>query len=133
MRKLLLALALLLPIQINAQEFDVPIKVSWNTEKGVVSQEIYSEAIIKVSNALFENKKRVSFNLNVTVVVRDEINPQLAHIGYWCVVDRLDDVEYISVSEADIISVSNSKLGQFDCGFDFKVNLEWVNRVAGGV
>jgi hypothetical protein len=57
MRKLLPTLALLLPIQVNAQEFDVPIKVSWNTEKGIVSQEIYSEAFIKVSNALLKKKK----------------------------------------------------------------------------
>jgi len=128
MTKLKLILTLLLSVHVNAEEFDVPVKISWNTVNGVVSREISSEGIIDVSNALGGDRKKVSFKLEVTAVVRDDTSSKLAFIGYWCVVERVDDVEYISVSEADIVSVSSSQVGYFECGNNFKVNVEWVNK-----
>lgn len=128
MRKLILILALLLSVYVNAEEFDLPLKISWNTGNGLVSREISSEGIIEVSNALGEDRKKVSFKLEVTAVVRDVTSPKLALISYWCVVERVDDVEYISVREADIISVNGNEVGYFECGNNYKVNVEWVNK-----
>lgn len=128
MRKLLPILLFLFTLQSNAEEFDLPVKISWKTEKGIVSREINSEYIIEVSNALSEDRKNVSFKLEVTAVILDEASSQIAFIGYWCVVNRVGDIEYLSVSESDVISVSRNQVANFDCGNNFKVNVEWVNK-----
>lgn len=128
MRKLLPILLFLFTLQSNAEEFDLPVKISWKTEKGTVSREINSEYIIEVSNALSEDRKNVSFKLEVTAVILDEASSQIAFIGYWCVVNRVGDIEYLSVSESDVISVSSNQVANFDCGNNFKVNVEWVNK-----
>ncbi len=121
-------LLFLFTLQPNAEEFDLPVKISWQTEKGTVSREINSKNIIEVSNAISEDRKNISFKLEVTAVVIDDASSQLAFIGYWCVVNRVGDIEYLNVSEADVISVSSNQVANFDCGDNFKVNVEWVNK-----
>ena len=37
-------------------------------------------------------------------------------------------IHYISASEADVISVSNDKVGAFNCGSGFKLSVELVNK-----
>jgi len=128
MRRLLSILLFLFSLQPNAEEFDLPVKISWQTEKGTVSREINSKNIIEVSNAISEDRKNISFKLEVTAVVIDDASSQLAFIGYWCVVNRVGDIEYLNVSEADVISVSSNQVANFDCGDNFKVNVEWVNK-----
>jgi hypothetical protein len=128
MRRLLSILLFLFTLQPNAEEFDLPVKISWQTEKGTVSREINSKNIIEVSNAISEDRKNISFKLEVTAVVIDDASSQLAFIGYWCVVNRVGDIEYLNVSEADVISVSSNQVANFDCGDNFKVNVEWVNK-----
>ncbi|MDT3337933.1 hypothetical protein Q4Q49_22000 [Shewanella sp. SP1S1-7] len=128
MRRPLPILLFLFTLQSNAEEFDLPVKISWQTEKGTVSREISSENIIEVSNAISEDRKNISFKLEVTAVVLDEASAQIAFIGYWCVVNRVGEFEYLSVSESDVISVSSNQVANFDCGNNFKVNVEWVNK-----
>ncbi|MBW0297290.1 hypothetical protein B4P00_13760 [Shewanella xiamenensis] len=128
MRRLLPFLLFLFTLQSNAKEFDLPLKISWETEKGIVSREINSQNIIEVSNALSEDRKNISFKLEVTSVILDETSSQIAFIGYWCVVSRVGDIEYLNVSESDVISVGNNQVANFDCGNNFKVNVEWVNK-----
>jgi hypothetical protein len=128
MRRLLSILLFLFTLQPNAEEFDLPVKISWQTEKGTVSREINSKNIIEVSNAISEDRKNISFKLEVTAVVIDDASSQLAFIGYWCVVNRVGDIEYLNVSEADVISVSSNQVANFDCGDNFKVHVEWVNK-----
>ena len=83
MRRLLPFLLFLFTLQSNAKEFDLPLKISWETEKGIVSREINSQNIIEVSNALSEDRKNISFKLEVTSVILDETSSQIAFIGYW--------------------------------------------------
>jgi hypothetical protein len=128
MKQLLLALALIFTVQVGAQDFDIPIKISWKTQNGIVIKEINSENSIVVSNALNKEGKTVSFNLNTSAVVRDESDNRVAHVVYHCVVNRIGGIEYISVSEADIVSVTINKVGILDCGSNFNINVEWVNK-----
>ncbi|TMP77583.1 hypothetical protein CWB73_19395 [Pseudoalteromonas phenolica] len=128
MRKLLIVLLLLFTVQVGAQDFDIPIKISWKTQKGINIKEINSETSIEVINALNKDGKTVSFNLIVSAVVHDEVDIGIAHVGYWCVVNRIGGIEYLSVSEADIVSVSFNKVGTLDCLCDFNINVEWAYK-----
>ena len=60
--------------------------------------------------------------------MHDEVDIGIAHVVYWCVVNRIGGIEYLSVSEADIVSVSFNKVGSLDCPGDFNINVEWAYK-----